>query len=258
MRLPSLQHYGPAPTNLMDFSTDWRVALYFACEKKEEKDGRIIYLTEKEAQEAYNLRLRCPQGHQHDQSGRAVGREIEQASVLALSDTGEFTPCSEHIEPVCHELKAGLLAWLRAQGIHRESVYRDTHGFVSLAGDDRSWPAIHVAECAIVARRPDVAKNVLLKADLEKECPIIEQKGKAYFLLGRAFESLGKYGDALRAYKKACRRLLHIENGIAPLLGVYRCCNNLGKTDEADRALRNIGSLWPSAAWPAEPPAPTD
>lgn len=42
-RITILQHHG-APTRLIDVSTDWKVALYFACETGDAEDGRVFVL----------------------------------------------------------------------------------------------------------------------------------------------------------------------------------------------------------------------
>ena len=41
--LTQLQHFG-CSTNLIDFTTDYLIALYFACSAQPHKDGRIIFL----------------------------------------------------------------------------------------------------------------------------------------------------------------------------------------------------------------------
>ena len=41
--LTELQHYG-GHTNLIDFTTDNHIALFFACDGSPDKDGRIILL----------------------------------------------------------------------------------------------------------------------------------------------------------------------------------------------------------------------
>ena len=41
--LEQLQHFG-YPTNQIDFTTDYNIALFFACYSKLEKDGRVILL----------------------------------------------------------------------------------------------------------------------------------------------------------------------------------------------------------------------
>lgn len=41
--LTELQHYG-SQTNLIDFTNDYHIALFFACNGSHDKDGRIIVL----------------------------------------------------------------------------------------------------------------------------------------------------------------------------------------------------------------------
>ena len=41
--LTLLQHHG-SPTRLIDITSDWRVALFFACESNEDRDGRIFLI----------------------------------------------------------------------------------------------------------------------------------------------------------------------------------------------------------------------
>ena len=240
--LAILQHYG-SPTSLMDFSKDWRVALYFACEKLEGKDGRIIYFSQERAERCYQLKVREPEGHQHDNSGRPVGREIEQRSVLVSAESGKFIPEQSDTKKVPRELKAGLLAWLREEGIHRESVYRDAHGFVSLM-DEEVWRSLHVAECAIELCKFDVAETVLANITDKIGQMGIEQKGKAYLHLGRASESQGELKEALPSYKESCRLLLHNDTGIAPRVALRRCSRKLGFDDLADEAVNSIETLW--------------
>ncbi len=44
--LTELQHYG-GKTNRIDFTTDYLIALFFACDSSPDKDGRIILLNRK-------------------------------------------------------------------------------------------------------------------------------------------------------------------------------------------------------------------
>lgn len=240
--LAILQHYG-AQTSLIDFSQDWRVALYFACEKAGNEDGRIVFFCQEVAERCYALKIRQPAGHQHDQAGRSVGREIDQKSILAWTPTGRFIPRDAHVMRVAGKFKAGLLGWLRSQGIHRESVYRDPHGFVSLTGDD-NWQKIHVARCAVEARDLSVAEEILRKVIRQDKGLPIELKGMAFHILGRTYECDKKYEEAVRAYKGACRRLPHSENGTAPRLAAARCLTELKRNDEAYEAIESIDHLW--------------
>ena len=44
--LAQLQHYGYA-TNLIDFTTDYHIALFFACDGRPKRDGRVVLLNTK-------------------------------------------------------------------------------------------------------------------------------------------------------------------------------------------------------------------
>ena len=120
--IATLQHFG-APTPLIDFSLDWRIALYFACEKFEYSYGRIIFFSRERAKSRYGLSVQNPSGHHHDNAGQTAGRQIDQESVLVWSENGEFKPDACHIQSIPRKYKPSLLAWLRSEGIHRESVY---------------------------------------------------------------------------------------------------------------------------------------
>ena len=245
--IATLQHYG-APTTLIDFSRDWRVALFFACEKLEHQCGRIIYFSSSEAKSHYNLKVQSPKGHSHDNTGQEAGRQVEQQSVLVSSQYGKFKPKSCHIVHIDWKLKPGLLAWLRSQGIHRESIYRDVHGYVDLIKDDASvWSLIHVAELLIEQKKFENAKKILRRLIADKKSPTVENietKGRVLFLLGRSMEEQKRYRLALCHYRKARDLLLHESNGVEPRLAVERCLRKLCNKC-ADDAIKSIEEdLW--------------
>ena len=241
--LAVLQHYG-APTSLIDFSEDWRVAMYFACERYAEKCGRIVFFSSRDAEQEYRLSVRRPKAHQHDQSGRSVGREMDQKSVLVSAESGEFAPHSSHVQTIPHKYKPHLLAWLRSQGISRESVYRDVHGYVSLLKDDESWESLHVARILMERCQFQAAEKTLNRLISEKHALHIEQMGKALFLLGKAIQQQGDAERALEKYQESSELLLHRSNGIEPRLGIYDCVRTQGDPERANRAVQSMHSLW--------------
>ena len=246
----TLQHYG-APTPLIDFSLDWRIALYFACERLEHKCGRIIFFSREKVKNRYRLSIKDPSGHHHDHAGQIAGRQIDQQSVLVWSENGEFIPDTCDIKTIPWKYKPALLAWLRSEGIHRESVYRDVHGYVSLINDDvRSWSLVHSAERLIEQGKSELAEKILIHG--KKSVEGIEQKGKIFFLLGQAIEKQKKqcrYKDALGHYKSASKLLLHRANGTEPRLAAARCLRKLRENDctdavIADAVIDEIDNLW--------------
>ena len=67
--LAELQHHG-GKTNLIDFTTDYRIALFFACDGFHDKDGRLIL----QRREAIRDQIKRPQN--------PVNRVIAQKSVF--------------------------------------------------------------------------------------------------------------------------------------------------------------------------------
>ncbi len=244
--IATLQHYG-APTPLIDFSLDWRIALYFACEKlKYCYGGRIIFFSSKRAKDRYGLSVRNPSGHHHDNAGQTAGRQIDQQSVLVWSENGEFKPDTCDIKTIPWKYKPALLAWLRSEGIHRESVYRDVHGYVGLINE--AWPLVHAAKMLIERGKLELAERILKTLIRgNKNVEGIEQKGKIFFLLGQAVEKQKKqdsYKNALEHYESACNLLLHRSKGTEPRLAAARCLRKLNKKDCADAVIADIDNLW--------------
>lgn len=116
--LSELQHYG-GKTNLIDFSRDCMVALFFACGPPLDRNGRIVCL--KQASAEYDI-VTPAENH---------SRVIAQKSVFVKSPTGIVVPDDEDVVSVPSELKRRLLAYLeQAHGISHSSIYTDIVGFV--------------------------------------------------------------------------------------------------------------------------------
>ncbi len=116
--LSELQHYG-GKTNLIDFSRDCMVALFFACDLPGNRNGRVICL--KQASVEYEI-LTPAENH---------SRVIAQKSVFVKSLTGIIVPDDEDVVSVPGELKFHLREYLeQAHGISHSSIYTDVVGFV--------------------------------------------------------------------------------------------------------------------------------
>ena len=112
--LAQLQHYG-YPTNLIDFTTDYNIALFFACDGYPGYDGRIVLVERPDNLEAK------PNGPQN--------RMLAQKSVFLEPETGIQVPDSVVIVPKA--LKGPILDYLRrSHGISSATVYNDLHGFI--------------------------------------------------------------------------------------------------------------------------------
>ena len=121
--LTELQHYG-GTTNLIDFTTDYLIAIFFACDDdltEDTKDGRVILLKKTELIE--KQMIICPQNPRH--------RVIAQKSVFLYPPDGFIDVPEDNIVYVPADLKKPMQQRLRKHhGISSETIYNDIHGFI--------------------------------------------------------------------------------------------------------------------------------
>ena len=120
--LAQLQHHG-GKTNLIDFTTDYLIALFFACDGSTSygKDGRLILLEKTEERKEYVLSPRNPQN-----------RVIAQKSVFIEHPDGFLSPDDLDIITIPGHLKQQILGHLKKyHGISTETIYNDLHGFIT-------------------------------------------------------------------------------------------------------------------------------
>ena len=116
--LTKIQHYG-GKTNLIDFTTDYLIALFFACNGKPRKDGRVIL----QRIEKIIKMIEIPQNPRH--------RVIVQKSVFVRPPKGFIQPCEQDIVKIPANLKKPMLEHLRKyHNISTETIYNDLHGFI--------------------------------------------------------------------------------------------------------------------------------
>ncbi len=117
-RLAEIQHYG-GKTNLIDFTEDYLVALFMACNTSLSKDGRII-MQKKELIGPYIKDAYEP-----------LNRIIAQKSVFVRHPDGFIQPNEDDVINIPENLKQPMLEHLeRAHGISTETIYNDIHGFI--------------------------------------------------------------------------------------------------------------------------------
>ena len=116
--LTEIQHYG-GKTNLIDFTTDYFIALFFACDGQLNQDGRVIL----QKIDAIRDMIQHPRNPQH--------RVTAQKSVFIRPPRGFIEPRKDEIVIVPAYLKAEILEHLRTyHGISTEVIYNDLHGFI--------------------------------------------------------------------------------------------------------------------------------
>ena len=119
-----LQHIGHG-THLLDFTKDYRIAMFFACRKEFNKDGRIILLrTGNEKYKFHNM------SHRKELS-LVKGRAEAQKSVLV--DCPEFfveeTDCYS-VHRIPKNLKVPFMEYLKEKSISEETMFPDYLGFI--------------------------------------------------------------------------------------------------------------------------------
>ena len=115
--LTEIQHFGGA-TNLIDFTDDYLVALFFASVEGDGKDGRVV--------------LHWPESETMVTPKQTINRVVSQKSVFVRPRRGFIVPDTrDETVIVPGDLKASLLSFLeRFHGISERTVYNDIHGFI--------------------------------------------------------------------------------------------------------------------------------
>ncbi len=122
--LAEIQHYG-GRTNLIDFTEDYLIALFMACDREESlrKNGRVIF----QAKRLLRDYIAAPY--------EPVNRVVSQKSVFIRHPDGFIEPSADDVINVPAGLKEPMLEHLeRHHGISAETVYNDLHGFIKNQG----------------------------------------------------------------------------------------------------------------------------
>ena len=116
--LTEIQHYG-GKTNLIDFTTDYFIALFFACNGYYNKKGRVILQNLGEIENMINH----PRNPRH--------RVVAQKSVFVRPSNGFIVPHEKDIVTIPADLKQWILHHLRRyHGISTETIYNDVYGYI--------------------------------------------------------------------------------------------------------------------------------
>lgn len=119
--LTQIQHFG-GQTNLIDFTTDYHIALFFACDSFRDEPGRVIVLQRTEEIEA-SYGIEKPQN--------PPNRVIAQKSIFVQPPKGFIEP-EHYLEiDIPAALKEPVLEHIQNHhGISAETIYNDLHGFI--------------------------------------------------------------------------------------------------------------------------------
>jgi len=171
-----VQHYG-GKTNLIDFTTDMNIALFFACHGHLKKDGRVLI--------AKSHRL-C----NIDGSGFSpqvpMNRVLAQKSFFSVPYYGYIKEGEYHKVPVAADDKGKILEALeRLHDIHVDTIYNDLHGYIRVEEGDVEM--FHRGRAAFRRGKYCKAKKIYTKyimRPLHKNSP---PKSHAYYYRGLAW-----------------------------------------------------------------------
>ena len=181
--LAQLQHFGYG-TNLIDFTTDYHIALFFACDGQPEKAGRVVLLNKSR----YILvEPKIPEG-----------RVIAQKSIFVQPSKGFVVQDDTVVIP--GELKGPILDYLRkSHGVTTASIYNDLHGFIKHRRVHESAYTAFYAGLAYQNKKQFVeavehySRSIMLNPNASVP----------YNNRGVAFMRIGKHDHAIRDYEKA-------------------------------------------------------
>ena len=196
--LTQLQHYG-CKTNLIDFTSDYLIALFFACEDLDSEDGRVILLERKPPSATYRV----------IKTLRTVNRVESQKSILVESPTGFVEPAC--IVKIPKGLKRPMRDFLeRCHDISDERIYNDIHGFIKWQGilpdaleSRQAKRAGEEREKAVAEKREKDAKAAAKKAVAHANAALrMEPSPQNYAGRARAEFGYGRYNSAAADFSK--------------------------------------------------------
>ena len=116
--LVEMQHYG-GKTNLIDFTTNYFIALFFACEKYSSENGRVIF----QRRELISSTIKEP--------SKPINRVVAQNSVFVRPPEGFIRPDDNDVINIPSGIKLPMLEYLKeSHDISTETIYNDIHGFI--------------------------------------------------------------------------------------------------------------------------------
>ena len=202
--LTQLQHYG-CKTNLIDFTTDYHIALFFACDGFHDREGRIVLLKRTdEINRKYHI----------EKPQNPPNRVMAQKSIFLQPPNG-FVDSSDIVTvSIPANLKQWILIDLRKfQKISTQSIYNDLHGFIRHIDLRASREAIRpvvransIVQNIAAGSYPDQERQDCLHEAIKLYTKRIEYspyEPSTYVSQGWCYEELRKFDCAVEAFSKA-------------------------------------------------------
>ena len=194
--LTELQHYG-GRTNLIDFTTDYLVALFFASDGNRDAPGRVILLQNRS--EAYEV-VKPP---------RTIARAGIQKSIFVQTPSGVVDP--DAVVCIRADLKGHMLDYLRKHhDISTKTIYNDLQGFIENRSSHKS-AYTEFYKGFTCQERADSSKNSTEKQTWDDKAvehyttaiDLNPDLTEAYYNRGNAYKNKGEFDTAIQDYTKA-------------------------------------------------------
>ena len=190
--LTELQHYG-GKTNLIDFTTDYLTALFFACDAAPNEDGRVILLNKNTSQ-----------GKVTSPKKNLNNRVISQKSIFFQSPKGYLDEKEAAVEIISipKEMKQPVLDYLRKyHDIATPTIYNDIFGYIQ--NQEKNQTAYAAFYIGLTAHRKGKYEEAI--RHYNQVIRINPQAATTYTNRGAAKADLGRYAEAIADYDLALR-----------------------------------------------------
>ena len=186
--LSELQHYG-GKTNLIDFSKDYLIALFFACDGFPLDDGRVI-LVSKAGSMASDI----------EEPRNLSSRVIVQKSIFVTPTQGFLEP--DEVVNIPKDVKEPLLEYLRhSHNISTETIYNDLQGFIRLQSlHHEAYKELYLGSTYHREDEPDLQHAI---DHYTKAIGLNPRLAQSYCGRGGAYLSKGDYDKAIQDFNRA-------------------------------------------------------
>lgn len=248
--LARLQHYG-LKTNLIDFTTNPLVALFFACNSPFDEDGRIIVLKRQPAKD-FCIKEAPP----------IIRHAVSQRSIFVEAHKGFIKRGHYEVIQIGKCLKLEVQKYLEeSHGISTKGVYGDIHGFIRTSDiyPDPYRKLLDGQDCynnALKAKKREEQVQWCEKAieiftgilDSKRDLPeAYLNRGGAHFQLGEHYMEANEKDKAKREYDKAITDYKAVITQYPDYADAYaergKAYNSMGKFDAAARDFNEAISL---------------
>ena len=186
--LTEFQHYG-GKTNLIDFTTDYKVALFFASSGFPDTHGRVIIL---QRTETIKDMIEFPRD--------SVKRATDQKSVFVQPPEGYIERGRYEEILIPKDLKLSMLRHLHECKISSETIYNDIHGFITR--ENTFWMAYRRFDSGLTSQnKGDYGEAIEYYTDaLEQGLrppEVYNNRGNAYLRIDKVDEAIGDFSRAI-------------------------------------------------------------